>query len=101
MNEGMPWATEYASFIFLGLSVCIGYALWRIRVARRGTRSRRDLAEHLLEREIAELESSRSGVERPGRDGSGLSGPAYTPEEEALLRRAREADPPRHGGDEP
>ena len=89
MNEGMPWATQYASFIFLGVSVLIGYLIWRVRSSRRLGEEKRSVAEELLAKEIAELDAGRHAAPDAEHDGSGLGAPAYTAEERNLLERAR------------
>lgn len=89
MNDGMPWATQYASFIFLGVSVLFGYLIWRVRSSRRSHEQKRTVAEEMLAQEIAQLEKRRGGAQPDEHDGSGLGAPSYTAEERALLDRAR------------
>lgn len=88
MGEEVPWATRYASFIFLGLTISVGYVFWRIRSTKRSNAVRRDLAEEILAREVAALEQQPSEESHEDIDGSGLAGPAYTPQERAILERA-------------
>ncbi|MDX2175626.1 MAG: hypothetical protein SF028_04060 [Candidatus Sumerlaeia bacterium] len=81
-------AVEYASFIFLGLSLTIGYIVWRIVGTKRGGPSG-EAADDALR---AELERVRK--EGAGGGASGLEGPGLSPEERAALRAARKAQEP-------
>ena len=86
---------KYGSFIYLGLSLCVGYVVWMVFRAKAAKEKKRDLAEELLRHEVERIERPR--VVEPERDGSGLAGPAYTAEQQAAIdsaeseRRLREA----------
>lgn len=84
--EFESWTMKYGSFIYLGLSLCVGYVIWMVFRGKAAKERKRDLAEEMLQAEVARLEKPRA-VD-PERDGSGLAGPAYTPEQQAAIDSA-------------
>lgn len=95
-QDFIPSATKYFSLIALGLSVVIGYVIWR--VVHRGASDAGDTSgEKWLEEELERIRTGapeKAAESPPGGepDGSGLGGPAYTAEQVQLLRRAQEAE---------
>lgn len=85
---------RYASFIFLGLTLVVGYALMRAFGAK--WKQERSGGEEWLEKQLAEARAERERGKRTLDAPSGLDGPAYDPEQRAALDRARaeDAEPP-------
>lgn len=88
----VPAATKYFSLIALGLSLVIGYVVWR--VVHRGASEKPGSGEEWLEEELERIRSGKPSEAKRSpeaeEDGSGLAGPAYTREQQELLRRAKE-----------
>jgi len=93
---------KYGSFIYLGLSLSVGYVIWMAFRGKAAKEQKRDLAEELLRQEVERLEKPRPAQAEP--DGSGLAGPSYTPEQQAAIdsaeseRRLRAAMEKPHNG---
>jgi hypothetical protein len=85
---------RYASFIFLGLTLVVGYAIMRAFGAR--WKQERSGGEQWLEKQLAEARAERERRRRTLDAPSGLEGPAYDPEQRAAIDRARAegAEPP-------
>lgn len=76
---------RYSSFIFLGLSLSIGYFILRWMSAKK---EKLRSAEDALREEIERLRQERAARGETD-SASGLEGPNYTPEERAAIERAR------------
>jgi hypothetical protein len=93
MDDFGSGLVKYSSFIYLGLSVMIGYVLLRVYGSKN--KDTRETAEDRLARELEELRAAHAPAAKqadPALDASGLEGPAYTEDERAALDAARAKD---------
>lgn len=92
MNDFGPGIVQYSSFIYLGLSVMIGYVILRVYNSKK--KDSRETAEDRLARELDEFrrahapEAQAPEAEPPPPDASGLEGPNYTPDQRAAIDAA-------------
>jgi len=95
MDDFGSGIVKYSSFIYLGLSVMIGYVLLRVYGSKN--KQQRETAEDRLARELAEFRGTHAPATNqpdPAEDASGLEGPSYTDDQRAALDAAKAKDDP-------